>query len=110
MMSNLEELPKNQDIYLNLGKVSVMAKVKLNRKDIGGVWMAPYRLNITDALKEGKNQIEIEVVNLWRNQLIKDKQRPEDEKYTWIVIDKITSESKIQPSGLLGPIVIETIK
>ncbi|WJJ97726.1 glycosyl hydrolase [Algibacter luteus] len=107
---NLEELPKNQDIYLNLGKVSVMAKVKLNGKYIGGVWMTPYRLNISDALKEGKNQIEIEVVNLWRNQLIKDKQRPEDEKYTWIVIDKITSESKIQPSGLLGPIVIETIK
>lgn len=87
-----------------------MAKVKLNGKYIGGVWMAPYRLNISDALKKGNNELEIEVVNLWRNQLIKDKQRPEDEKYTWIVIDKITPESKTQPSGLLGPVVIETIK
>jgi len=107
---NIDELPKDQDLYLNLGKVSVMAKVKLNGKDIGGVWMAPYRLNIVEALKKGNNELEIEVVNLWRNQLIKDKQRPEDEKYTWIVIDKITPESKTQPSGLLGPVVIETIK
>ena len=45
--------------------------------------------------------MEIEVANFWRNQLIKDKQRPKDEKYTWIVIDKIIPESKTQPSGLL---------
>ncbi len=107
---NIDELPKNQDIYLNLGKVSVMAKVKLNGKYIGGVWMSPFRLNISEALKTGENKLEIEVVNLWRNQLIKDKQRPEDEKYTWIVVDKITSKSKIQPSGLIGPVIIETIK
>jgi hypothetical protein len=107
---NIDEFPKDQNLYLNLGKVSVMAKVKLNGKYIGGVWMAPYRLNISDAIKKGNNELEIEVVNLWRNQLIKDKQRPEDEKYTWIVVDKITSESKIQPSGLLGAVVIETIK
>ncbi|WP_298878610.1 glycosyl hydrolase [uncultured Polaribacter sp.] len=107
---NIDELPKNQDIYLNLGKVSVMAKVKLNGKYVGGVWMAPFRLNISEAIKTGENKLEIEVVNLWRNQLIKDKQRPEDEKYTWIVVDKITSKSKIQPSGLIGPVRIETIK
>jgi hypothetical protein len=107
---SIDKLSKDQDLYLNLGKVSVMAKVKLNGKYIGGVWMAPYRLNITDVLKEGTNQLEIEVVNLWRNQLIRDKQRPENGKYTWLVIDKITSESKIQPSGLLGPVIIETIK
>ena len=65
--------------------------------------MAPYRLNVTDAIKKGKNQLEIEVVNLWRNQLIKDKQRSEDEKYTWLVTDDIKSKSKLQSSGLLGP-------
>ncbi|AUS06290.1 glycosyl hydrolase [Pseudotamlana carrageenivorans] len=106
----MDELPENKGIYLNLGEVSVMAKVKLNGKYVGGVWMAPYRLNISEELKKGKNELEIEVVNLWRNQLIKDKERPEEEKYTWIVIDKITSESKTQPSGLLGPVIIETTK
>ena len=105
----MDALPQNQDVFLNLGKVSVMAKVKLNGQYVGGVWMAPYRLNITDALKAGENTLEIEVVNLWRNQLIRDKSRPEDEKYTWIVIDKITPESPLQSSGLLGPVTLEAV-
>jgi hypothetical protein len=106
----IEALPKDEDIYINLGKLSVMAKVKLNGKAIGGVWMAPYRLNISEVITKGENTLEIEVVNLWRNQLIRDKSRDKDEKYTWIVIDKITSESPLQTSGLLGPVIIETIK
>jgi hypothetical protein len=44
--------------------------------------MAPYRLNATDHLKTGKNTLEIEVVNLWRIQLIKDKKLPKEERYT----------------------------
>ena len=106
----IENLPKGQEFYINLGKLSVMAKVKLNGKYLGGVWMAPYRLNITDAIKKGKNELEIEVVNLWRNQLIRDKQRPEDKKYTWLLTDDIKSESKLQTSGLLGPVFIEVVK
>jgi hypothetical protein len=106
----VDELPKEKEVYLNLGKLSVMAKVKLNGKDVGGVWIAPYRLNISEAIKKGENTVEIEVVNLWRNQLIRDKSRNKDEKYTWIVIDKITPESPLQKSGLLGPVVIETFK
>jgi hypothetical protein len=106
----IDELPKDQDIYINLGKLSVMAKVKLNGKAIGGVWMAPYRLNISEAITKGQNTLEIEVVNLWRNQLIRDKSRDKDEKYTWIVIDKITPKSPLQSSGLLGPVSIEMIK
>ncbi len=105
----VDTLPKNQEVYLNLGKVSVMAKVKLNGNDVGGVWMAPYRLNITEAIQKGENTLEIEVVNLWRNQLIKDKKRAENEKYTWLVTDDITPNSSLQPSGLLGPVVIESV-
>nr|WP_298991123.1 glycosyl hydrolase [uncultured Polaribacter sp.] len=104
----IDQLPKNQEMYLNLGKVSVMAKVKLNDKYLGGVWMSPYRLNISEAIQVGENKLEIEVVNLWRNQLIRDKSRKEDEKYTWLVTDDITPKSKLQPSGLLGPVCIES--
>jgi hypothetical protein len=107
---NIETLPENKELYLNLGELSVMAKVKVNGKNLGGLWIAPYRLNISKALQKGENQLEIEVVNLWRNQLIKDKQRPEEEKYAWLVTDDIKPESKLQPSGLLGPVTLETIK
>ena len=105
----IDQLPKNQEMYINLGKVSVMAKVKLNDKYLGGVWMSHYRLNISEAIQIGENKLEIEVVNLWRNQLIRDKSRKEDEKYTWLVTDDITPKSPLQKSGLLGPVVIESV-
>ena len=66
-------IPENKDLYINLGRVAVMAEAKLNGKEIGGVWIAPYRLDVTGILQQGKNDLEIEVVNLWRNRLIKDK-------------------------------------
>ncbi|GAA4814765.1 glycosyl hydrolase [Litoribaculum gwangyangense] len=107
---NIDVLPENKSIYINLNNIGVMAKVTLNGKNIGGVWMAPYRLNISEAITTGENILKIEVVNLWRNQLIKDKQRPETEKYTWLETDDITPESKLQKSGLLGPLNIEVNK
>ena len=105
---NVKKLSKGNEYFINLGKVSVMAKVKLNGKEIGGVWVAPYRLNVAGLLKEGNNQLEIEVVNLWRNRLIKDKMLPDNEKYTWVEFDNLTDNEELQPSGLLGPVVVET--
>ncbi|UMB54112.1 hypothetical protein MKD41_01220 [Lutibacter sp. A64] len=107
---NLNELSKDQEIYLNLGSVSVMAKVKINGKEMGGVWMAPYRLNITDAIKVGDNKLQIEVVNLWRNQLIKNKKLPLEKRYTWLETDDIKKNEKPHASGLLGPVTIENLK
>jgi hypothetical protein len=40
----LNELPENDGLFINLGDVSVMAKVKINGAEIGGTWMAPFRL------------------------------------------------------------------
>jgi hypothetical protein len=44
----LNELPENDELFINLGDVSVMAKVKINGADIGGTWMAPFRLKATE--------------------------------------------------------------
>jgi hypothetical protein len=105
----LNELPENSELFVNLGDVSVMAKVKINGADIGGTWMAPYRLKTTKHLKKGTNNIEIEVVNLWRNQLIKDKYLPVEKRYTWHLVDDIKEGEALQSSGLLGPVGIETV-
>jgi len=86
---NVDALPEDGDLFLNLGNVSVMVEVKVNGKEAGGVWIAPYRLNVSDLLTTGENTLEIEVANLWRNRMIKDKMLPEDERYSWTVIDDI---------------------
>jgi hypothetical protein len=105
----LEALPENGKLYINLGEVAVMAEVKINGKEVGGVWIAPYRLNVSDFVMQGENQLEIEVVNLWRNRMIKDKKLPENEKYTWTVEEDIKENEEPHVSGLLGPVQIEAI-
>jgi len=103
----LEKLPKTP-IYLDLGKVMVMAKVKLNGIYVGGVWTTPYRLNVSNAIRKGKNTLEIEVVNCWRNRLIGEKTLPENERFTFQTATYLNKNSELQSSGLLGPVEIQT--
>ncbi len=104
----LNNIPENGELFVNLGNVGVMAEVRINDLNIGGTWMAPYRIKASGHLKKGVNKIEIEVVNLWRNQLIKDKKLPKEDRYTWHLVDDIKEGEALQPSGLIGPVRIET--
>lgn len=102
----LKELPP-KSLYLDLGNVMVMAKVTLNGQYAGGVWTFPYRLNVTEYLKKGENQLEITVVNNWQNRLIGDQHLPEDQRPTWTTINPWKADSPLQSSGLLGPVEIQ---
>ena len=77
------ELPRtllkgDRRLYLDLGRVEVMADVKVNGKRFPLLWKPPYRLDITAVTRAGQNTIEVAVVNLWPNRLIGDEQLPED--------------------------------
>ncbi|MDR3252550.1 MAG: glycoside hydrolase family 2 [Tannerella sp.] len=93
-------------LYIDLGKVMVTAKVKINGEYAGGVWAFPYRLNVTELLKEGDNTVEVEVINNWMNRLIGDQNLPEPERGTWVYINPWKADSKLQESGLIGPVEI----
>uniref|UniRef100_UPI003216A70F glycosyl hydrolase n=1 Tax=uncultured Draconibacterium sp. TaxID=1573823 RepID=UPI003216A70F len=99
-----------KNVFIDLGEVGVMATVTLNGQEVGTTWMAPYRLNITEALKEGENTLEVKVVNVWRNRLTGDKTLPEEERTTSVWIDNITSEEELIPSGLIGPVTIQVVE
>ncbi len=106
----IDQLPANGKIIIDLGALTAMAKVTLNGKYAGGVWTAPYRLDITDLVKEGKNKLKIEVVNTWVNRIIGDMKLPEEERKTWAPHLPYNAESPLQPSGLFGPVRILTIE
>ena len=63
-----DQVPQKR-AWLSLPNVKDIAHVWVNGKDCGIVWMAPYEVDITGALRKGKNTIEIEVVNTWNNAL-----------------------------------------
>jgi hypothetical protein len=73
-----DALSKQRRLDLDLGDVQAIAQVKLNGKDLGVLWKPPFRADVTDALKPGENQLEVQVTNLWPNRLIGDEQFPED--------------------------------
>ena len=124
---NLAETPKGK-MYLDLGVVHDMARVRLNGQDLGVVWCAPWRVDVTGAIKAGDNQLEIEVVNRWANRLIGDKQ-PADAnvralecppgflggqaikagRYTYSMHDPYIAQSPLDPSGLIGPVTLRLV-
>jgi len=95
---------KNQLLYLDLGAVRAMARVKLNGTDLGVVWTPPFRVDITSAVTTGDNTLEISVVNLWPNRMIGDQLLPPDKRYTWSTWNPFKKDSPLLESGLLGPV------
>jgi hypothetical protein len=67
-----------QRLWLDLGKVAVAARVRLNGRSLGILWRAPYVIDISDAVRAGDNRLEIEVSTLWINRLIGDEELPSD--------------------------------
>jgi len=92
-------------IWIDMGEVRNLAEVTVNGVSLGVAWHAPYRVDVTKALKPGRNEVAIKVVNTWVNRLIGDRQ-PNATRYTFADIAPYTADSPLQPSGLLGPVVV----
>ncbi|RKP58268.1 hypothetical protein D7Z26_01875 [Cohnella endophytica] len=59
-----------ESVWLNLEGVHEVAEVFVNGSSAGVLWKAPRRLDLTDWLTEGENELSIKVVNLWINHML----------------------------------------
>jgi hypothetical protein len=98
-------LETNACVRLDLGRVEVIASVRVNGEPVGTVWAPPYRLDITRAVKPGVNQLAVEVTGTWFNRLVYDAGLPEAERKTWTIAGPAKGAA-LQPSGLLGPVTV----
>ncbi|RYG87319.1 glycoside hydrolase family 2, partial [bacterium] len=96
-------------VYLDLGEIHSMGRVRLNGRDVGLVWCAPWRIDVTKAVRAGTNHLEIEVTNTWQNRLIGDLNRPESERKTSATVVPFQPGSGLLPAGLIGPVRLLTM-
>jgi hypothetical protein len=125
---------QNHMLQLDLGGVREIAEVRLNGRALGVLWKAPFRVDITRAARPGENDLEVRVTNLWPNRLIGDEQEPDDCQWNgnclaqwpdWLLRGQPRpvparktfttwkhwhKDSPLQPSGLLGPVLLRTLE
>lgn len=101
---NIKDLNAGSRYVLDLGDVKNIAEVSVNGKLVGTVWKTPFKLDITEAVKKGTNQLEIKVTNTWVNRLIGDAQPGVKEKITFTTMPFYRGNEPLLPSGLLGPV------
>ncbi|WP_256011873.1 glycosyl hydrolase [Desertivirga xinjiangensis] len=114
-------------VLLDLGRVEVIASIKVNGKLVQLLWKEPFVADLTECLKSGSNSLSVEVTTLWPNRLVGDEHLAAENTYSehrfilrlpdWYVNNKPKpgerkafsvwkNFSKTDPllaSGLLGP-------
>ncbi|MCX6907295.1 MAG: glycosyl hydrolase family 43, partial [Verrucomicrobia bacterium] len=123
--------------FLDLGEVRNLAEVIVNGRNLGVLWKQPFRLDITGALKDGANELEIRVTNLWVNRLIGDAKKmaalgvtyhdrndviskwpawvpqdapPADAPVSFATWRQLDGTEPLQPSGLIGPVMLRAME
>ncbi len=120
---NREPEDRQNRYHLDLGKVDNIPRVKLNGKDLGLVWTSPYTVDITQALKKGKNSLVVEVTNTWNNRIVRDMELPLKERVSYLVhyeqypnagdTDPVLKNSvtkDLRDAGLSGPCTIRILR
>lgn len=130
-------LKSDQQVILDLGKVSDSAQVFLNGKEIGIAWVTPFTLNVTNHLQSGSNELTVKVANSWTNRLITDESYPDVSQFwqpngkpvsvmpDWYTQNKplpkgkrrtfttykfVKKDDPLIDSGLLGPVTLNAVK
>jgi hypothetical protein len=125
-------------VFLDLGRVEVIAETWLNGKALGALWKPPFLCDVTALLRSGANELEVRVTNLWPNRLIGDEQfpddctpdgrwargvmpvmpewlkqgtrRPESRRLTFCTWKHWRKDDALLASGLLGPVTLRQVR
>jgi hypothetical protein len=96
--------PPGSRLILDLGEVRDLATVRVNGQELRTLWLAPWRLDITSAVKPGANTLEIEIINVWNNRLAGDAALPAAQRRTFLAAATVGRDAPLLPAGLLGPV------
>jgi alpha-L-rhamnosidase len=93
------------DLALDLGSVGDIADVRVNGQSAGTMWFAPFRFDIGQFVKRGRNALEVRIATTWVNRLIGDVQ-PGATRITFTAAPTYKPDAPLRPSGLIGPVTL----
>ena len=98
-------------IILDLGEVRDFARVFVNGREVAALWSEPYRCDIAPAVRQGRNEVRVEVTSTWFNRLAYDFTQPPGRRKTWTVWNVggkpppcLRPGASLRPYGLIGPV------
>lgn len=92
-------------VFLLLPSNNCVTEVYINKKKAGLIWCSPWNLDISPYLKEGKNELSLEVTNSWNNRAVGDL-RLKNDKTIWKPELFVSENSLLQDAGLQGDIML----
>ncbi len=111
---NLDGESVKKKMILDLGGVRDVAEVFINGKSAGILWKKPYQADISQLVQPGKNDLKIEIVNLWVNRMTGDMLSDPKDRFCKTNQSYMKSEVwpggdepfRLQTAGLLGPVTL----
>ena len=94
-------------LLIDLGEVYNLAQVFIDGKPVETLWKAPFKVDITDYIKDRKTvDLEIRVTNLWVNHLIGDAAKEPRQRSSYTSFDFYNGTEPLHKSGLIGPVIL----
>jgi alpha-L-rhamnosidase len=103
---DVDEAEDKRSFFLEIDSIFNIATIKINGVNCGTLWTPPYYCNITNAVRQGKNKIEIAATNTWHNRLIGDNVLPPDKRVTWTTAPFRLKDKPLLPAGIVGNVKI----
>ncbi len=119
---------RNDEIIIKFESVNNIAAIRVNGEYVTTLWTSPWEADITEYVRKGNNEIEVEVANLWVNRIVRDMSIKEENPDPWkwpqwlfnkeernsgrlsyATFDHYRADSPLVSSGLIGKaeIIIE---
>lgn len=93
---------------ISLGSLWTIGEVWLNGQNLGISWTRPFELDASRALREGPNELVVEVTGTWFNRLVGDAKLPPGQRTTRTNVTTSGQQpwSRLEPvaAGLFGPV------
>lgn len=103
-MLKMKRPKSGQQVWLAVDGLHNLALVTLNGHEVGTLWCEPFRIDLTPYVRQGKNELKLEVVNAWTNRMILDASLPDSQRITHAFPEVVKPNDRLVPSGIDGKV------